>query len=116
MNSSRPTLPRLEHGSVFAGYWIDRLLDRGGMGVVYKAMDIDLDRAVAVKLIAPEYTEDETAAVRFRRRPRRAPPCRCPRRSTGGTVVPHGARPVSRTLPATRDGRQPPTVQVERTE
>ncbi len=63
---ARPSLPRLEHGSVFAGYWIDRLLDRGGMGVVYKAMDVDLDRAVALKLIAPEYTEDETAAIRFK--------------------------------------------------
>ena len=63
---ARPTLPRLEHGSVFAGYWIDRLLDRGGMGVVYKAMDIDLDRAVALKLIAPEWMEDENAAARFR--------------------------------------------------
>jgi serine/threonine protein kinase len=51
---------------VFAGYWIDRLLDRGGMGVVYKAMDIDLDRAVALKLIAPEWMEDENAAARFR--------------------------------------------------
>jgi serine/threonine protein kinase len=63
---ARPTLPRLEHGSVFAGYWIDCLIDRGGMGVVYKAMDVDLDRAVALKLIAPEYTEDETAATRFK--------------------------------------------------
>ena len=63
---ARPTLPRLEHGSVFAGYWIDRLLDRGGMGVVYKAMDIDLDRAVALKLIAPEWMDDENATARFR--------------------------------------------------
>jgi serine/threonine protein kinase len=62
----RPTLPRLEHGSVFAGYWIDRLLDRGGMGVVYKAMDVDLDRAVALKLIAPEWMDDENATARFR--------------------------------------------------
>ncbi len=65
-DQARPTLPRLEHGSVFAGYWIDRLLDRGGMGVVYKAMDIDLDRAVALKLIAPEWMEDDNATARFR--------------------------------------------------
>ena len=65
-DQARPTLPHLEHGSVFAGYWIDRLLDRGGMGVVYKATDIDLDRAVALKLIAPEQTQDENAAARFR--------------------------------------------------
>ena len=63
---ARPTLPRLEHGSVFAGYWIDRLIDRGGMGVVYKAMDVDLDRAVAARL--PEAAR-RAAARRAQPRP-----------------------------------------------
>ena len=63
---ARPTLPRLESGSVFAGYRIDRLLDRGGMGVVYNATDADLDRNVALKIIAPEHTQNATAMARFK--------------------------------------------------
>jgi hypothetical protein len=65
--SGRPKqLPNLEPGSVFAGYRIESLLARGGMGVVYKASDIDLDRMVALKIIAPEHTQDETAVARFK--------------------------------------------------
>jgi serine/threonine-protein kinase len=65
--SERPTqLPRLEPGSVFAGYRVQHVIDRGGMGVVYKATDPDLDRAIALKIIAPEYTQDETAVARFK--------------------------------------------------
>jgi serine/threonine protein kinase len=59
-------LPQLEPGTVFAGYRIECLLDRGGMGVVYKAVDVDLDRQVALKIIAPEHTQNETAVARFK--------------------------------------------------
>jgi Protein kinase domain len=63
---SESALRKLEPGSVFAGYRIERLLDRGGMGVVYMATEIDLDRVVALKIIAPEHTHDPTAIARFK--------------------------------------------------
>ena len=49
---------------VFAGYRIESVVGRGGMGVVYRAFDLSLERPVALKLIAPELADDE----RFRRR------------------------------------------------
>jgi serine/threonine protein kinase len=59
-------LSRLEPGSQFAGYRIEGMLDRGGMGVVYKAADPDLDRTVALKIIAPEHTQNPDAVTRFK--------------------------------------------------
>ncbi|MEY2534364.1 MAG: eukaryotic-like serine/threonine-protein kinase, partial [bacterium] len=65
--SERPSqLPRLEPGSVFAGYRIEGVLARGGMGVVYRATEPELDRVVALKIIAPEYARDSTAVARFK--------------------------------------------------
>jgi hypothetical protein len=59
-------LGRLEPGSLFAGYRIDGILDRGGMGLVYKATDVELERTVALKIIAPEHTQNPDAVTRFK--------------------------------------------------
>jgi ABC-type branched-subunit amino acid transport system substrate-binding protein/streptogramin lyase len=59
-------------GTAFAGYRVDSLVGRGGMGVVYRATDLSLGRPVALKLIAPELSEDERFRARFLREPRLA--------------------------------------------
>ena len=60
-----PRLIELSEGDRFAGYRIERLLGRGGMGVLYLAMEPGLERRVALKLVAPEAAADEVFARRF---------------------------------------------------
>jgi serine/threonine protein kinase/outer membrane protein assembly factor BamB len=55
----------LEPGSVFAGHRIEAVAGRGGMGVVYRATQLALDRTVALKVIAPGLLEDQTVRNRF---------------------------------------------------
>jgi len=55
----------LSPGDEFAGYRIERRLGRGGMGVLYLAVEPGLERHVALKLIAPEAAADEVFTRRF---------------------------------------------------
>jgi serine/threonine protein kinase len=50
MTNDRTTL---KVGETFAGYRIDAVLGSGGMGKVYLARDIELQRTVAIKLVDP---------------------------------------------------------------
>jgi CHASE2 domain-containing sensor protein/predicted Ser/Thr protein kinase len=64
--------PPLAATSVIGGYRIDQVIGRGGMGVVYKATQLDLGRPVAVKLISAEYARDPAFRERFKRESRLA--------------------------------------------
>ena len=48
-------------------YRLEERLGGGGMGNVYKARHLTLDRAVAVKIMHPRLVEDESARIRFER-------------------------------------------------
>ena len=59
-------------GAIFGGYRVESVVGRGGMGVVYLATDLSLERPVALKLIPPEQAQDEHFRARFLREPRLA--------------------------------------------
>lgn len=52
-------------GDEFAGYRVEALIGRGGMGVVYRAEQQRPHRRVALKLLAPELTADQNFRDRF---------------------------------------------------
>ncbi len=62
----------LQAGDVFAGYRVTGIAGRGGMGVVYEAQQLDLQRPVALKLIATPLARDEAFRERFVRESRAA--------------------------------------------
>jgi hypothetical protein len=55
--------PRI--GTEIAGYLIEAVVGRGGMGVVYRAKDLRLGRNVALKLLPPDLAVNEGFRDRF---------------------------------------------------
>lgn len=56
-----------QEGEIFAErYRIVAEIGRGGMGRVFRAVDLDLDIEIAIKVIRPEFLEDERMVRRFK--------------------------------------------------
>lgn len=77
----------LDPGSEIAGYLLEEVLGRGGMGVVWRAKQIALDRPVALKLLAQELAEDVDFRGRFELEAKLAARIRHP-----NVVIVHDAR------------------------
>ena len=61
------TEPQLRTGDEIAGYTLESLIGRGGMGEVFRAVDGHLARAVALKVLAPGLVHDEASRDRILR-------------------------------------------------
>ncbi len=59
-------------GEQLAGYRVQEQIGRGGMAIVYRALDLRLGRVVALKVLAPRLSEDEAFRQRFIRESRAA--------------------------------------------
>jgi len=54
-------------GQEINGYRVEALIGRGGMGAVYRAIQLSLGRSVALKILPPDLAQDRQFLERFRR-------------------------------------------------
>lgn len=94
-----PTLAKLEPGDTLSHYRLQARVGAGGMGVVFRAKDIQLHRDVALKILPEEYRQHPQALERFKREARAAAALKPSeylhyprnRRACGAALYCHGA-------------------------
>jgi hypothetical protein len=66
------SLAKAKEEKILGGYRLLERVGRGGMGTVYRAIQISLDREVALKLLSPELVKDKNFVAQFFREARAA--------------------------------------------
>ncbi len=69
-SSAALALERLVGSTVDGKYRVERLLGRGGMGAVFRALHLGTDRTVALKVIVPDFADRPDFLARFEREAR----------------------------------------------
>ncbi|RMG17775.1 MAG: hypothetical protein D6731_03400 [Planctomycetota bacterium] len=64
--------PKKPRADFVGGYRVEHELGRGGMGVVYRAVQLSMDRPVALKVLAPQLSQNPKYLARFLREARLA--------------------------------------------
>jgi len=63
-------MAEFQPGTTFAGHRIDAVVGRGGMGIVYRATHLALERSVALKVMSPDLVRERGFRERFKRESR----------------------------------------------
>src|SRR5262245_46342763 len=69
---SSPEIARELAGEMLAHFRIDDYVAVGGMGAVFRATDLRLDRSVALKILPPDQAKDQEVVQRFQHEARAA--------------------------------------------
>jgi len=64
-NSSSKETIELELPKMFGGYRLEEKIGEGGMGIIYRAIQVDLQRVVALKMIRDAHLATKTEIKRF---------------------------------------------------
>ncbi len=92
---SKKSAPPVSDDPVGGRYELAEPIGEGNFSITYRGRDTTLGRAVAIKMLRPQYAADKTFVSRFEREAASPPPSLTPTSSTSTTTASTGTRSTS---------------------